>query len=178
MAEISELLEIGPDGWPMHPNHPSNRAPSTTLEQLHESYLRSLARAWGDGSLSALVDAVKWCQRKSLPLPDWAANGVLQMLSVPDRKLTLADRRNRIHYARWDVIRELRDRRHELKISHPMPDGTKSEGYKPTWESAYDNASEALAGTEAAGSPDAVKKSYQLVERLFRAGKGARFHSS
>ena len=47
MAEIWELLEIGPDGWPMHPNHPTNRAPNRTLEQLHESYLRSLGRAPG-----------------------------------------------------------------------------------------------------------------------------------
>jgi hypothetical protein len=151
---------------------------SRMLTDMHASYLSALARGWDDGSLSALVSAVQWCQRNNLPLPGWATKAVMQMLSAPNRvaKLAVADRRNRIHATRWDMVRELRDRRHELKISHRMPDGSKSEGYKPTWDAAFGYVSEALAGTEAAGSPDVIKKSYQLVERSFRAGKGARFH--
>jgi hypothetical protein len=167
MAQVSNPIEIGPDGWPTDPNHYCYRATVGTVEQLHASYLGALARGWDDGSLSALMNAVKHCRQNNLPLPHWAANDVLRTLANPDRRLAGADRRNRIHYTRWDMVHELRDRRQELAAS----------GYRPTWPEAYENASQALSGTAAAGSPEVIKKSYQKVERSFRVGKGARFHS-
>jgi hypothetical protein len=109
-------------------------------------------------------------------LPDWAADRVLQLLTNPDglaKQLSTA-RRDRIHRTRWDMVRELRDRRHELKISRPLPDGTKSEGYRATWGDAFANVASALAGTKSEGSPDAIKKSYQKIERALRTQDGGK----
>ena len=75
-----------------------------------------------------------------------------------------------MHYTRWDMVRELRDRRVELALPRRLPDGTTA-SYAPTWEASYENAAEALGGTSYEGSSDTIKKSYQLIERLFRSGK-------
>lgn len=45
-----------------------------------------------------------------------------------------------------------------------------------TLEKARAKAVELLANTDAAGDEDAVKKSYQIVERLFKNGDGAIFY--
>ena len=172
MSKNREPFEIGADGWPTDPRYLCYRprAPRT-VEQFHAEVLDALKR---DGGLTALLQAVQWCRRHRLPLPDWAARRVLLLLQEPKRlaKLIGADRRDRIHRTRWDMVSELRDRRHELKIQHPLPDGTKSEGYGATWGDAFANVANALAGTEAKGSPDAVKKSYQKIERALRTGLG------
>ena len=168
MSKNREPLEIGADGWPTDPQHPCYRLQrARTAEQFHAEVLDALKR---DGGLTALLQAVDWCRRRQLPLPDWAADRVLQLLTNPDRlaKQLSAARRDRVHRVRWDMVRELRDRRHELKISHPLPDGTKSEGYGATWGDAFANVASALAGTKSEGSPDAIKKSYQKIERALR----------
>jgi hypothetical protein len=143
------------------------------LQNFIERELQALARSYVDGNASAVVSAVKWCDRYKHPLPSWASNAIVQLLSG-GRKTGVgrlansdeADRQNRIHYSRWDAVKELRERRGELEAF----------GYRPTWEDAYANASEMLQNSEAAGSAEAIKRSYQIVERLFRSGKGARFY--
>jgi hypothetical protein len=160
-------LVIGVDGYPTNPHDPIYRAPTRTREQIYEGHLRGFERSWADGSLAALADAVQLCRQRKLPLPDWVADGVLRIIAEPKlrAKLVAAERRNNMHYTRWDAVRELRDRRVELTAA----------GYRPTWNDAYCNAAEKLAGTKAAGSPTAMAKSYQKVEKLFRVG--ARFRS-
>jgi hypothetical protein len=162
-------LVVGLDGWPANLNDPIYRAPSRAAEQIYGDWLHVFERSWADGSLAALADAVQLCRQRKLPLPDWVADGVLQMLAEPRlcAKLMAAEHRNNMHYTRWDAVRELRDRRGELTAA----------GYRPTWNDAYCNAAEKLAGTKAAGSPTAMAKSYQKVEKLFRVGRGARFRS-
>lgn len=159
MSKTQEPWEIGLDGYPTDPRHPCYRAKSRTSQQLHDDYLAALQR---DGRLTALRDAIGWCRRHQLPLPDWAADCVLMLLQEPKRlaKMIGADRRNRIHLARWDLVAELRDRHAELARSPT--------NLEPTLPAAYDNASEALEGSEAAGAPDTIKKSWQRVERQFR----------
>jgi hypothetical protein len=159
------------DGHPLDSYHPINRAdPGRTLEQFHEDCLRAFARAWADGSLTGLKLAIRHCQRFGRSLPDWAATAILQLLGNPKRlaRLAKADRWNRIHYTRWDMVRDLQDRKHESRLV---------QYYSPAWEATYTYVSKELAGTEAAGEPDTIKKSYGLVEALFRVGKGARFCS-
>jgi hypothetical protein len=166
MGKNQEPWEIGPDGYPTDPRHPCYRAKSRTPQQFHAEYLEALGC---DGGLTALRDAIRWCRRHQLPLPDWAADTIEQLLTDPDRlaKLLSAARRDRIHLARWDLVAELRDRRHELARSPA--------NLEPTLPAAYDNASEALEGTEAAGAPDTIKKSWQWVERRFRARRRDHF---
>jgi hypothetical protein len=160
-------LVVGLDGGPANLN--DRRAPPRAAEQIYGERLRVFKRSWDDGSLAALADAVQLCRQWEIPLPDWVADGVQRMLAEPKlcAKLMATERRNNIHYTRWDAVRELRDRRGELAAA----------GYRPSWNDAYCNAAEKLADTEAAGSPAAVAKSYQKVEKLFRVGRGARFRS-
>jgi hypothetical protein len=162
-------LVVGLDGLPANLNDPIYRAPPRAAEQIYGDRLHVFKRAWDDGSLAALADAVQLCRQWKIPQPDWVADGVLQMLAEPKlcAKLVAAGRRNNMHYTRWDAVRELRDRRGELTAA----------GYRPTWSEAYRNAAKILAGTEAAGSATAMAKSYQKVEKLFRVGRGARFRS-
>ena len=103
MSKTQEPWEIGLDGYPTDPRHPCYRAKSRTSQQLHDDYLAALQR---DGRLTALRDAIGWCRRHQLPLPDWAADCVLMLLQEPKRlaKMIGADRRNRIHLARWDLV--------------------------------------------------------------------------
>jgi hypothetical protein len=159
MSKYQEPWEIGLDGYPTDRRHPCYRARSRTPQQFHAEVLGALER---DGGLTALLDAIAWCRRHQLPLPDWAAATVLQLLKAPDRlaKMIGADRRYRIHRTRWDMVAELRDRREEL-VRSPAH-------LEPTLPAAFENASEALGGTEAAGAPDTIKKSWQRVERRFR----------
>jgi hypothetical protein len=158
------------DGLLLDSYPPIRAGPGRTPEQFHEDCLRALARAWADGSLTGLALAIRHCQRCGRLLPDWAATVILQLLGKPGRlaRLAKADRWNRIHYTRWDMVRDLQDRWQEPRLA---------EKYLSTWAATYAYVSEKLAGTEAAGEPDTIKKSYRLVEALFRVGKGARFRS-
>ena len=149
------------------------KEPVDLRERFIQRELDNLERV---GSDEALLAAIQWCAEYQRPLPTWAVKGVQRALTDLGIKAVArkgrharretAARESRIHYTRWDAVHELRDRRHELQTL----------GYKPTWEEAYFNASETLQGTEAAGSPEAIKKSYQLVNRLFKSAKGARFY--
>lgn len=176
---MKDPWEIGVDGWPKSPDHPSNRD-RRTVEELREAFfqreLRKLNRAHRDGHGSALVRAVDWCDRYQRPLPAWAVEGVRAALGEvasrgrPGARGKLArpvdaDRENRKHYERWAWVRDLRDR----DLPNPL-------GRVPSLEEAYSMAAEALEGTRAAGSEEVVRKSYQLVERLCRVGKGGRFY--
>jgi hypothetical protein len=143
---------------------------------LYDYKLKQLERAFADGNHTALGAAVKVCDEAKRPLPKWVCGGVLLALNGktmntgrgrtgnPDTKV----KQDRIHFTRWDVVRELRDRREELA---PV-------GYKPTWEAAYENASKSLKGTEAQGEPAAIAASYKKIERIFRRGGGARFYQT
>lgn len=153
----------------------------TELERARAAFvtdqLRACENAWREGSLPALAKAIQLCHRYERPLPAWAVHGALAAVSAQfdastaGRRGRLANRKvahqqDMIHYARWDAVKELRDRREELG------------GIASTWEEAYAAVAELLEGTEAAGSEATIKRSYQLVERAFRNGEGARFYQA
>jgi hypothetical protein len=133
--------------------------------------LRRLERAWHDGSCRALAKAVLLCRQCNCPLPDWTVHAVLALITTRGKQFRSGnqtheewERQNAIHYVRWDMVRELRDRKEDLAYI-----------IDPTWDSAFEQVSKHLQGKAEAGSPDAIKKSYQFVEQIFRSGKGGRF---
>lgn len=132
---------------------------------LDDRKLEILERAYADGNRDALRAAVKICARR--PAPEWVRDAVLAALNGANANKRGRPRDDAVDYARWDAVRELRERRQELRDT-----------LKPTWEAAYENASEILKGTKAHGEPHSIKASYQRVERLFRSGGGARFHQT
>jgi hypothetical protein len=137
--------------------------------------LLRLERIWReDERVEALAAALVLCSEGRVALPDWATIGVQQVLAT----LISATPDYLMHYARWDMVSELRARKAELFEwqRHDVPraqklDPTYEPRYdlQPTWEAAYQNVSKALAGTKYEGSADTVKKSYQLIERLFKS---------
>ena len=104
------------------------------------------------------------CGREKQPLPAWVERAVLALIDNRQRPKGIPTKLD-VHVIRWDAVVELRDRREELK----------DKGYEPTWDAAFETVSGMLRGTEAQGSPDAVKASYGLVQRLFKEGRGPIF---
>ena len=70
-----------------------------------------------------------------------------------------------VHFVRWAVVTELRARRKELLLC--------GDDRGSSWERCYAAVSDAQANTPAAGSEATVKASYQHIQRLIRAGRGA-----
>jgi hypothetical protein len=161
---------IGRDGLPTDPRHHWNADTCPREELISESISKQLdacERAWRRaGMLPALADAILMCREHNRPLPEWAALAAVAVIKKlyeqavvtgagRHSRLKTRDRQNAVHFIRWEMVAELRERKDELKAF----------GYKPTWEAAYKNVSEKLKGTFAQGTPGAVKDSYQRVAR-------------
>jgi len=177
---MSGPWETGPDGWPISPDHPANRDKRSVEEIREHIFMRDMGnneRAWADGNMKALSKAVILCEKADRPLPAWAVAGVQKILwehfsgGAGKKRGRLgnakaAHRQNGVHYQRWAVVVDVRDRWIDIMgLDH-----------KPSLEEAYGLASEMLADSKDAGSEETIKKSYQLVERLSRSGKGWRFY--
>jgi hypothetical protein len=74
------------------------------------------------------------------PLPDWLCTALQELLT---ERLAQPP----INWVRWNLVLALRN------VSDL------------TWEETYQHASEKLAGTAAQGSPEAIRKSYEAIER-------------
>jgi hypothetical protein len=186
--DLPYSTEIGVDGVPIDSRHPANanRTVAEALERFIQRELSSLRRAHFCGNFFAIVEAIEFCAKYGKPLPTWLSEAVLAELknnyfnagkgSLGRLSRSLAsDRQAYIHYWRWSAVEELRRRKEELKLT-PEGAGPRRPFLEPTWEAAYENASNALKGTIAEGSPDTVKKSYQKVERATKKGEGARYY--
>ena len=100
------------------------------------------------------------------PLPRWLTEAVMMLAT---------DRRGKAHAKRAldaavDTLRyqTVRDAKAERRAGN-------LQGRKVSWEQAYGRAADVLAGTYAAGSATAMKRSYQKVVRDLRAGRGGRY---
>ncbi len=153
-------IEIGPDGFPVDPENPIN-AWIECVEgpvQLHRRYLRRCESGWRSGVVAALIDAVEYCTHNTLPPLPWIADGVRALGS----NSILPKRPGRGSYTEdmKDYVRFIRV--FELMIGlNP-----------PTWEESYWRVSEELEGTEYAGAPDTIKKSYQRVKKRMSKNLG------
>jgi hypothetical protein len=121
--------------------------------------LADCENAWRTAHLSrAVADAVKICQILGQPPSDWIIHAVAVLaysFTTPfDHR---RHRQDLIHHTRWELVRDLRERRHEFDDDR----GT-------SWERCYETVSEALEGTVAAGSPDTIKASYNIVQRALK----------
>jgi hypothetical protein len=166
---MSRRNDMGYDehGNPTDPNHPGNgRDPDPALEKAAalNRRLETCKRAWRAGNHLALLDALDDCRSFGVPPPAWLVRALIPI--VKDR--ASRRRQDAVHYIRWDAVTELRERRKELIAL----------GYVPTWEEAYENASAKLRGTIAEGGADAIKASYQRVQKQLKTPKGARYFVS
>jgi hypothetical protein len=169
--------DVGPDGWPTDPNHPANKPSERVAPAVRR--LRVCENAWRAGNLPAVVDAISICEEFKCPPPPWlvgavAALAARQMLvkSGPGRfnsPQAVFDK-NQKHYIRWDAVKELLDRGHELYENWKDTRGLKE-------ESAFLAAVEYLKDTPAKGGKKTVERSYRLVEKNIAEGNGALFYN-
>jgi hypothetical protein len=160
----------GPDGWPADPRHPANRESAEQWRaRTFERRMAACESAWRAGNLLAVLDAVASSAQLRQPPPAWLIEAVSALV---DLRMTPHERRRHeqdlIHYTRWDAVKELRARRRDLFKQD-------DDGRGMTWEKARAAVSVLLEGTAAAGGEDAIKASYDLVEREMREGRGGRF---
>jgi hypothetical protein len=116
--------------------------------------------AWRAGVSAAVVDAISWCRLFQRPPPVWLEYAVAD---IAKRQRTKAEAKRHyeamVHYTRWDTMVQLCEWRKRL-----------------SWERRFEIASDLLAGTGAAGSPDTIAKSYKRVQRDFRAQRMAKYY--
>jgi hypothetical protein len=93
----------------------------------YDDRMHSLEQAWRVGNVPALTDALILCHQERTPLPLWLRRGSLALIKmlftgkslsrgVKGRTPTTHHRNRLIDYARWDAVKELGDRRDEIKI--------------------------------------------------------------
>ena len=142
-------------------------------KQYIDREMLELERVWRAGVQEALSDAVALCVAFGQPPPPWVSKGVLSLVAGHDEKkrpgrlgnVKAARRQDIIHYTRYDAVRECRDRKGQR-------------GIPTTWPECYAAVSEMFEGTEAAGSEETIKASYQLVARRMREGDGLRYYTA
>ena len=125
-------------------------------------------KAYRSGVLLAAAEAVEVCRMWRQPPPDWLVDAVAVAISKRMTKIEKKRRRqDMIHYTRWSEVQDLRERRHDF-LRYGDDSGM-------TWEKCYAAISKRLENTDAAGSEDTIKASYELVQRDQRAGGTGRF---
>ena len=172
-------LGLDLDEYQFH-SEESTLGEKTTKEWL-EKYCRGKMAAyensWREGNIGSLAAAVKLCGLCDWALPPWCEAGVQKIIAQhyfegkSSRKgrhtrVKAKQEQDHIHFMRWQMVTEFRERREELKKF----------GYKPTWEAAYEKASLHLRGTDASGEPGAMKDSYRRVQAAMKAGQGGRYY--
>jgi hypothetical protein len=126
-------------------------------------------KAWLAGISPAVADAVAICRTYRQAPPAWLVEAVITVAKASLTPVETRRRReNMIHLTRWDAVRDLRDRRHQLLEQHGDNRGT-------SWERCFAAVSEYLEDTEAAGSESTIRASYDIVQRAIRAGRGGEF---
>jgi hypothetical protein len=166
---------------------PLLRRPFGSLAELHAERLECLRVCW-HRELAA-VAAIHYCTTNRLPAPQWlideAGNVLFSLLRhVKQAKRGRASgavaryRQDMIDYARWDTVREVREKQveiceqvEELRSIPSPPKSLLEEREKMLfwvghdWLRAYECAAMILRNTDSAAGPDAMKASYLRVTR-------------
>jgi len=179
-------MDIGVDGWPTDKRHPVFRADATHDQAAFVAReLRRYQRAYGDGSLPgswpALAEAVVLCAQFGLALPAWATAVVLVLLRERFHKApkgagkkggrhskpSTAHNDFMKHFARWDAVIELQERRED--------DPEFRARLRQNRETTFSAVSRILEATDPTATVGNVEKSFDLVKNLLRTGKGMQF---
>lgn len=167
--------------------------PYNSLDELHETELEHHKKMIDSGVPLAVPAAMFYCARHGLNPPWWlvlesAKTHCASLLGNAPKKRGRSSgvvnryRQDANHYARWDAVVEIRERRKSLQKEvdalRSLPGRQARNILKEYMKlldwvgsndlAAFECAAILLDGTRAQGGPDAVKKSYQKVERNMR----------
>lgn len=161
--------EVGVDGWPVDPRHPANRlSEEEWRSRFFVGNMRRFQIGIRAGIPEALSDAMEFCRKWKIVPPHWLVNGVHALVAgeIPKRGPGRGSRESdMVDFERWDAVvlcREFRDQ----------------EGMPKTWDETYEFVSKQLRGRPAQGSPDAIKRAYQRVQRRSMMQPGRYYQSS
>jgi hypothetical protein len=158
-------VEIGPDGWPVDPQHPINTETEEQwlarrlTERHHNNWRRLQVAAEGD-RIEAIAAAVRYACVRREPPPMWLVQSVERLAAraaraKPGRKGRLPN--PALHFARWELVEHLRSQH----------------GF--TLKAACKEASELSTGTPERGAEDRFEESYKEVQRAIKAGEFGRY---
>jgi hypothetical protein len=164
---------IDADDDPSEPDEPLDPFYTEWQERRHRAEMAALEGNWRDGDITAIPLAMReLIRRLDTPESDW--EWVLEAVKeLVDRRMPGGEREARrefdVHVRRWELVTELYQRRFEL-LAHGDSRGM--------WlQHCYEAVAEQLQkeNDPAAGSDEAVKKSYRLIESI--GGERATFKS-
>jgi hypothetical protein len=168
--------------------------PYKSIDELHEAELECLRLMFGSGSVIAMEAALHYCKKHKLTWPTWLqvelermSRRLLSGTSTKKRGRSNADvpryLQDMIHYKRWSAVDEVFEaQRHlqreidklrglrglkALKLRKQLEAKLADLG-RANLPNAFASASEMLEGTGAACKDDAIKTSYDKVQRAFR----------
>jgi hypothetical protein len=147
--------------------------------------LGKLEKAFANGiRLWPLFEAVQFCHIHNLPLPEWAALGVLNVIlerhRLPGNERRAGTnplaraRRERADYRRWFVLEQLL-REHELPPEPKRARGAPKKGERDLYQIVYEKAEKRLRGTPERGTITQIITSHDRVARAKAAGADAQF---
>jgi hypothetical protein len=136
----------------------------------YQARMAACESAWREGEPLAVAEAVTRTHHHRQPIPAWLEQAVVE-LAMARRSDSQAKRHaeSGLHLMRYMAVRD-------LKVGTPG----QNRRYIPpavrmSWEKAYEQAAEMLAGTAAAAEPATMKNSYQKVKRELKAGHSGQY---
>jgi hypothetical protein len=150
---------------------------SRTIDQFVADELVRREEEWLAGDYRAMVMAFMLCADNGRPLPRWVADAVMEHLEAGyfgkkaavgrGRKGNPAarERDNTFHATRWNAARTW----------YGMKDILRRHGHPATWEGAFAMASETLEKSPAHATAAEIKKSFNLVQKAIRDGRGLEY---
>jgi hypothetical protein len=133
--------------------------------------VEKLRAEWeGNGYYPAVVEAFQWCVLNDRLLPNWVADAAYGALILAANKggrkgrgktgsYLYQARRAEIDQRRWGVAD------HALAFRSDLPSFG---AYEANRQGAFAHASDLLAGTPAQGSPEAIERSYNRIQKQKR----------
>jgi hypothetical protein len=162
--------------------------PFASLSELHSNELACLERMAQSGVAAAVLNALQYCQRHQVQIPDWVSISARKQLceALQQDRPRIRGRSNSplarlrqdmIDYARWDEVMKVRAKQTELfeETKKLQEAGAPVELLREhervlawigrTLTRAYECASIVLEKSQAFGGPEAMKRSYFKVQR-------------
>lgn len=170
---------IGVDGYPMGAPAPDETGDAWWARVIRDR-LHACGKAWLAGNPLAIADATVYCGKSNTPPPPWLVAAVKTLVACQMHVQIGRGRfnsgqaifaENQKHHLRWEMVRELSERGHELYERFEDDRGL-------TMEKTYAAVAEKLEGTPFEGGEDAIRYSFELVEKRLAQGRGAEFYIS
>ena len=146
----------------MHHDASRNVAPDERLKVCKE--------AWEAGHVLAIAEAVALVHLHQMPIPHWLTCALIQSVV---KRCTRQERKfyrlSYVHLIRYIIVECFRSIGRKEWWHHRKDDAPDA----LSWEQAWEQASEHLKGSFAAGSPPTIKNSYDLVRKAEKKGQHA-----